>query len=73
MGDPLGSFLQEHASEDKARWKDSCWSVGTVGQIWDVTQYVFDSLTNRYNSISIDTLFDAFLMYFLDPTLLYQF
>ena len=37
MGDPLGSFLKERASEDKARWKDSCWSIGTVGQIWDVT------------------------------------
>ena len=37
MGDPLGSFLGEHASEDKARWKDSCWSVGIVGQIWDVS------------------------------------
>ena len=38
MGDPLGSFLRERASEDKARWKDSCWFVGTVGQIWDVTR-----------------------------------
>ena len=37
MGDPLGSFPRKRVSEDKARWKDSCWSVGTVGQIWDVT------------------------------------
>ena len=37
MGDHLGSFLRERASEDKARWKDSYWFVGTVGQIWDVT------------------------------------
>ena len=31
MGDPLGSFPGERASEDKACWKDSCWPVGTVG------------------------------------------
>ena len=37
MGDPLGIFLRERASEDKARWEDLCWFVGTVGQIWDVT------------------------------------
>ena len=37
MGDPLGSFPRERASEDKARWKDSCWFVGTVSQIYDVT------------------------------------
>ena len=30
MGDPVGSFLEESVSEDKARWKDSYWFVGTV-------------------------------------------
>ena len=30
MGDPLGSFIGESVSEDKARWKDSYWFVGTV-------------------------------------------
>ena len=30
MGDPLGSFLRERESEDKALWKDSYWFVGTI-------------------------------------------
>ena len=30
MGDLLGSFLKKRASEDKACWKHSCWSVGSV-------------------------------------------
>ena len=30
MGDPLESFLRERVSEDKARWKDLCWFMGTV-------------------------------------------
>ena len=30
MGDPLGSFLREYVSEDKACWKDLCWFVETV-------------------------------------------
>ena len=30
MGDLLGSFPRKRASEDKARWKDSCWFVGPV-------------------------------------------
>ena len=30
MGDPLGSFLRECESEDKARWEDLCWFVETV-------------------------------------------
>ena len=30
MGNPFGSFLIEHVSEDKARWKDSCWFMGTM-------------------------------------------
>ena len=37
MGNPLGSFPRELANEDKSHWKDSCWFVGTVGQIWNVT------------------------------------
>ena len=46
MGDPLGSFPRERASEDKARWKDSCWYVGTVSQIWDVTINLFEKWGN---------------------------
>ena len=30
MGDLLGSFPRKRASEDKARWKDSCWFVGPI-------------------------------------------
>ena len=30
MGDLLGSFSKKRASEDKARWKDSCWFAGPV-------------------------------------------
>ena len=30
MGDLLRKFLEIHASEDKVRWKDLCWSAGTV-------------------------------------------
>ena len=30
MSDPLGSFLRERVSEDKAHWKDLCWFVGIV-------------------------------------------
>ena len=47
MGDPLGSFPRERASEDKACWKDSCWYVGTVGQIWDVTCKTYNQIENH--------------------------
>ena len=30
MGDILGIFPRKCVSEDKARWKDSCWFVGPV-------------------------------------------
>ena len=37
---PLKSFLMEHVSEDKARWKDSCWFVGTVIDLGCHTGYM---------------------------------
>ena len=40
MGDLLGSFLRERVSEDKARWKDSCWFVGTIIDLGCHTSHV---------------------------------
>ena len=49
-GRPLGKFLEKRASEDKARWKDSCCPIGTVVDP-ENGRYSFEVLKMVFNMI----------------------
>ena len=50
MGDLLRSFLRERVSEDKTRWKDLCWFVGTVVDLGCHNYNIINTYNNNINN-----------------------